>query len=340
MSTAVATQDVRVHSLIAVSEEEILSTMESSVYPGAKRESIKLALAWCRAQNKDPLKKPVHLVPMRVKTPKAGGKKGFDYTWRDVIMQGIGDYRTDASRTGEYAGMDEAVFGPIIKRRLGGEPKKEWSESANGYVESGKFEEIDFEFPEWCSLTVYRLVQGTRCPFSSGKVYFTETYATSSNETSLPNAMWKKRPRGQLEKCAEAMALRRGFPEVGSTPTTEEMEGRIIEAPTERDITPTPGVRMPEATDATDQTKGSAAAEPTADQQPGATIDGATGAVEQPKAADNKSSPDRACSAGEIAHIKKRMGQMLEPAMADLKITSMESLTLSQFQALKAWAPK
>lgn len=38
--------------------------------------------------------------------------------------------------------------------------------------------------------------------------------------------MWAKRPYGQLAKCAEAQALRKAFPEVGSMPTAEEMAGK------------------------------------------------------------------------------------------------------------------
>lgn len=41
--------------------------------------------------------------------------------------------------------------------------------------------------------------------------------------------MWKKRGRGQLAKCAEAQALRKGFPEVGNQPTADEMEGKTLD---------------------------------------------------------------------------------------------------------------
>jgi hypothetical protein len=41
--------------------------------------------------------------------------------------------------------------------------------------------------------------------------------------------MWFKRPYGQISKCAEAQALRKAFPELGSQATADEMEGKGAE---------------------------------------------------------------------------------------------------------------
>jgi hypothetical protein len=63
----------------------------------------------------------------------------------------------------------------------------------------------------------------------TAKEYWVENYATAGRDTTYPNAMWKRRPRGQLSKCSEAQALRMAFPEfVGAAETAEEMEGKVI----------------------------------------------------------------------------------------------------------------
>lgn len=201
--TALATADGAPRAL-ALADEELIPTLRASLYPGASDASIKLVTAWCRATGKDPMKKPVHLVPMSVK--KVGGGRD-DYEWRDVVMPGIVDYRTDAARTGQHVGNDEALFGPDVSTTLGG---------------------VEIVFPEWCEFIVYRLVSGEPRRFSSGRVRWMESYATAKRDTLAPNAMWRKRPYGQLEKCAEAMALRRAFPEVGAQPTADEMAGRTV----------------------------------------------------------------------------------------------------------------
>lgn len=194
--------------MTAEQADSIRTALKTSLYPGASDESVDMVLAYCRAGGLDPLTKPVHIVPMWVPEKKVNGQVVRRGQMQDVIMPGIELYRTKAHRTGEYAGQDEAEYGPTVTMRLSG---------------------IEARFPEWCKVTVHKIVQGVRVAYSA-KAYWLESYATQGKDSDAPNAMWRKRPFGQLEKCAEALALRKAFPEaVGAQPTAEEMEGRIID---------------------------------------------------------------------------------------------------------------
>ena len=191
----------------ATSDETLIAVMRDSVFPGAKPESVSMVLAYCRARGLDPLRKPVHIVPMWVANPRKREPGQPSGEMRDVIMPGIASYRIDAARTGTYAGKSEPEFGPMVAYDLG-----------NG----------SYRVPEWCKVTVRRLLHGTVCEFTATE-YWIENYATAGKDTDTPNAMWAKRPRGQLAKCAEAQALRMAFPEeTGGEPTAEEMEGKAI----------------------------------------------------------------------------------------------------------------
>jgi phage recombination protein Bet len=188
-------------------EDALIPVLQSSLYPGASADSIRLALGYCRAAGLDPMLKPVHIVPMWDRNEKR---------MRDTIMPGIGLYRIQAARSGAYAGKSEPEFGPIVTLKLGGK---------------------EYRVPEWCKVTIRRVVAGHVCEFTA-KEWWIENYATAGKDTDEPNAMWAKRARGQLAKCAEAQALRMAFPElVGAQPTAEEMEGK--------DLAPLPPARGP-----------------------------------------------------------------------------------------------
>lgn len=182
---------------------EAIRVLQNSLYPGARPESVELVLAWCQATGRDPMKKPIHIVPMYVKDAITG-----QGSMRDVLMPGIGTYRSDAASTGQYVGKSEPEFGPDVTQTLGG---------------------VQVTFPQWCKVTVMRLVEGKERAFTA-KEFWLENYATAKRDTDQPNAMWKKRPYGQLAKCAESQALRMAFPdETGNTNTAEEMEGKAFD---------------------------------------------------------------------------------------------------------------
>lgn len=92
------------------------------------------------------------------------------------IQVGIDGFRLIAMRSGAYAGSDDPVFTGT------GRP------------------------PEAATVTVYKIVQGVRCPFT----------ATARWEEYFPGEkmgfMWKAKPFLMLSKCAEALALRKAFP--------------------------------------------------------------------------------------------------------------------------------
>lgn len=182
-----------------------------AIYPAAKTvDSVAMVLSYCKARKLDPLKRPVHIVPMW------DSQRG---AYVETVWPGISELRTTASRTKGYAGVDEAAFGETVTSEFEGRVKR-----------NGQFvnEKVTVDHPEWCRLTVYRIVDGQRCKFVGPKVAWLETYATQGN-TELPNKMWQERPEGQLEKCAEAAALRRAFPEeLGNELTAEEMIGRDL----------------------------------------------------------------------------------------------------------------
>jgi phage recombination protein Bet len=186
---------------LALRDDELIAVLQSSLYPGASPASIKLVLGYCRAAGFDPMQKPVHIVPMW--DSKAGAM-------RDVVMPGVGLYRTQAARGG-CAGVSEPEFGPDVTETIGG---------------------MEITFPLWCRVTVKRRQAGGEVDEFTAREFWRENYAVrgGKEKSVAPNAMWTKRPYGQLAKCAEAQALRKAFPEIGSAPAAEEMEGKALDA--------------------------------------------------------------------------------------------------------------
>ena len=198
-----------------------------AIYPLAKTtDSVVMALSYCRARNLDPFKRPVHIVPMWSKAA---------HGMVDTVWPGIAEIRTTAFRTGQYAGIESVEWGPPLDTAFSGTYEEEDGTKTT--------RTIPMRFPEWCRMTILRELNGKERRFVGPKVVWMESYATVSRWSDIPNDMWRERPEGQLEKCAEAAALRRAFPEeIGNDLTAEEMEGRRIADPVDaaRDVTPPP----------------------------------------------------------------------------------------------------
>lgn len=191
-------------------------TLVNNLYPGAASESVIMVWDYCIARGLDPMKKPCHIVPMRVKDGKSGS-----YVWRDVVMPGIYEYRATATRTKQYLGHSKPVYGPVV-------------------------EYLGERVPEWCEITVYRwnneASQRAEYPV---QLRFEECAGTRKDKDSgkyFLNDRWATAPQQMLTKCTEAAALREAFPdELGGTHTAEEMEGvQVIDVTPKADLGPRP----------------------------------------------------------------------------------------------------
>ena len=117
---------------------------------------------------------------------------------KGVIQVGIDGLRLIADRTGQYAGSDDAEF--------------------SGNTPNG--------FPASARVTVYKMVQGQRCPFSA-TARWDEYYPGDSQ-----GFQWKRMPHAMLAKCSEALALRKAFPaDMSGLYVHEEMEQAGSETP-------------------------------------------------------------------------------------------------------------
>jgi phage recombination protein Bet len=108
---------------------------------------------------------------------------------RMTIQTSIDGFRVVAERSGYYAGQDEPIFTPDEKGNI-----------------------------LCCKVTVYKFSpNGQRYPASVGVAYWSE-YAQNS-------PMWNKMKHTMISKCAEALALRKAFPQdLSGLYTTDEMQ--------------------------------------------------------------------------------------------------------------------
>lgn len=166
-------------------DSEKLKLLKDTFCKGATDQELMLFVHACERTKLDPFMRQIHAV------------KRWDNTLKReamTIQTGIDGYRLIAERTGCYS--------------PGREPS--YSYDANGNIESG-------------TAYVKKMSKdGSWHEVAATAFYDEYVQRTKDNQ---PVSMWRKMPRNQLAKCAEALALRKAFPaELSGIYTREEME--------------------------------------------------------------------------------------------------------------------
>lgn len=156
-----------------------VDVIKSQIAKGATDDELKMFLYVCERTKLDPFTKQVHFVKRW--DSKLGKEVG-------AVQVGIDGLRSIAERTGDYAGNDDPVFDGTIT--VGDKPQ--------------------INVPEKATVTVYKMVQGQRYPFTASAKW--KSYYPGDKV----GFMWRKLPELMLGKCAEALALRKAFPSVMS----------------------------------------------------------------------------------------------------------------------------
>jgi phage recombination protein Bet len=184
-------------SITAGMSREQIDLIKATVARGASDDELKLFLYTANRTQLDPLTKQIHFIKRRVWNSNAR-----QYDEVGTIQTGIDGYRVVAARNG-LAGIEDAVFDAETEKH-----------------------------PNKASVTVYRMVDGTRVPFTASARWAEYVQANKEGE---PVAMWKKMPYLMLAKVAEALALRKAFPnDLSGVYTNEEMAQAEAEEPQPR----------------------------------------------------------------------------------------------------------
>jgi len=179
------------------------------VAKGCTQDELAFFLQVAKLKRLDPFTGQIHVVK---RWDSMAGKEKI------VIQTGIDGYRTIASRTGDLAGSDDPEYDTDTE-----------------------------EHPNWAKVTVYRYGRGDeKVPYKATARWGEYVQRKKDGE---PNRMWKTMPYLMLGKVAEALALRKAFPdELSGMYTNEEMEQADSEGVTPASITK-PQVSMPKSTD-------------------------------------------------------------------------------------------
>jgi len=165
--------------------QDQINLIKSQIAPKATDDELKLFVYQAKRTGLDPLARQIYAIHRKT-------KQGDAWVDKMTIQTSIDGFRVIAERSGDYAGQDE----PLFLR--------------------------DTEDQPYCKVTVYRFRGDVRYPAAVGVAFWKE-YVQTDRE-GKPSGMWAKMPRTMLAKVAEALALRKAYPQdLSGLYTSDEM---------------------------------------------------------------------------------------------------------------------
>jgi phage recombination protein Bet len=199
MSTALVPLPPRVPAPLT---PEQVALLKRTIASGASNDELALFLHVVQRTGLDPFARQIHCII------RGRGEKR-----KATFQTSIDGYRLIADRTGLYAGSSDPEYG------------------------TGADADAP---PLWARVTVYKLVGGAPRPFTATarwQEYAQTSVDLGSGEEKL-GGLWGKMPFLMLAKCAEALALRKAFPQELSGLYTHDEMAQADPPPTTPGMTP------------------------------------------------------------------------------------------------------
>jgi phage recombination protein Bet len=187
---AVAPKETRLATPAPEFSNDQIRLLGETVAKGCDQNELAFFLHVAKLKRLDPFTGQIHVVK---RWDSSLGKEKM------TVQTGIDGYRVIAARTDDLAGIDDAIY-----------------------------DTEEEEHPNWAKVTVYRYGRNDdRIPYTATARWGEYVQMIKDKTTSeyRPNRMWKTMPYLMLGKVAEALALRKAFPdELSGMYTNEEMD--------------------------------------------------------------------------------------------------------------------
>src|SRR5262245_6080124 len=151
--------------------QDQLDLMKRTVAAGTTNDEFALFAQICQRTGLDPFVRQIYMIV-----------RGQGTKRKATPQTSIDGFRHIAARTGAYAGSDE--------------PEYDTQAAVH---------------PLWARVTVWKMVQGQRCPFTAMARWseYCQSFTDYNTGEVAAGEMWRKMPYLMLGKCAEALALRK-----------------------------------------------------------------------------------------------------------------------------------